>query len=239
MPDARRKPRPTPALEQPLTREIRAAIADDARSPYALAKDAGIDEASLRRFISRERGLSLDSADALAVALGLQVVRKSRVRKAPRPAQARPEPGRLADATVNLSAAVAEAGPPPEDPGNPEPEASPIALAARTIEAIIIEPEATPVDLSEPVVDPEFTVSDPVALAGQQAEGQDPPAPDSDGVLPTPEAEALGPPSNPAPTPVDPAEINAGPPSGRMADTGDDATPDESEGSEDPDDPYW
>lgn len=67
--------------EYPLIREIRSAIADDGRTTYALAKDSGVDEASIRRFVSRERSLSLESADRLACALGLALVRKGRGRK--------------------------------------------------------------------------------------------------------------------------------------------------------------
>jgi ribosome-binding protein aMBF1 (putative translation factor) len=70
------------ASDSPLTREIRQAIQDDGRSLYSIAQSAGIDEAALRRFISRERSLTLGSADALASELGLKLVRKSKSRNA-------------------------------------------------------------------------------------------------------------------------------------------------------------
>jgi transcriptional regulator with XRE-family HTH domain len=69
--------------DQPLSREIRQAIADDGRTPYALAKAAGVDEAAIRRFLTRERSLSLESADRLASALGLTLVRKLRKPRKP------------------------------------------------------------------------------------------------------------------------------------------------------------
>ena len=78
MATAKKKAQKTDTTDQPLTREIRSAITDDGRTNYALAMDAGVDESALRRFQSRERSLSLETADKLAVALGLQLVRKAR-----------------------------------------------------------------------------------------------------------------------------------------------------------------
>jgi hypothetical protein len=84
-------------VEEPLTREIRQSIADDGRSLYAIAGAAGIDEAALRRFVSRERSLSLASTDGLATALGLKLVRKSKPRATTvqRPAEDQSEPEML------------------------------------------------------------------------------------------------------------------------------------------------
>ena len=78
------KNRNATAPDQPLTRAIREAIQDDDRCLNALAVAAGVDQAAVRRFVSRERSLTLDSADRLAVALGLSVVRKARSRKVAR-----------------------------------------------------------------------------------------------------------------------------------------------------------
>lgn len=66
-----------------MVREIRSAIADSGLTPYALAGLSGVDEMGVRRFISRERSLSLVSAARIAAALGLQLVRKARPK--PRP----------------------------------------------------------------------------------------------------------------------------------------------------------
>lgn len=73
--------------DDPITRELRSAIADfvarDGQTLYGLARTSGVDEAAVRRFVSRERSITLDSADRLASALGLAVVRKVRRPKAP------------------------------------------------------------------------------------------------------------------------------------------------------------
>jgi hypothetical protein len=76
------KRKPMPSLEGPFTRELRSAVADhlkaESKALHALAMEAGLDDAVLRRFMSRERSLTLDSADRLASALGLAVIRKAR-----------------------------------------------------------------------------------------------------------------------------------------------------------------
>lgn len=64
--------------EDPLSREIRLAIVDDGRTQYALAKLADVTESAVRRFVSRERSLSIGTAGKLAQVLGLQLVRKAR-----------------------------------------------------------------------------------------------------------------------------------------------------------------
>lgn len=64
-----------------LTTTLRAAIERDGRSVYRLCKDAGIDQASLSRFISGERGLTLESADKLAAALRLKLQPLPRARQ--------------------------------------------------------------------------------------------------------------------------------------------------------------
>jgi DNA-binding phage protein len=67
--------------EPALIAELRDAIRDASVNNYRLAQKAGIDEAAVRKFLSRERSLSLDSAARLAEALGLRIVRPSRPRK--------------------------------------------------------------------------------------------------------------------------------------------------------------
>jgi hypothetical protein len=53
--------------------QLRAAVADDDRTPHAIAHDAGLDAKILGRFLAGERGLSLGSADRLAGTLGLRL----------------------------------------------------------------------------------------------------------------------------------------------------------------------
>jgi plasmid maintenance system antidote protein VapI len=57
--------------------QLRAAIENDGRKISKIAKASGVDEAAIRRFISRERGLSLESASKIANALGLVLVKGS------------------------------------------------------------------------------------------------------------------------------------------------------------------
>lgn len=47
---------------------------------YELAKQTGIDESTLSRFMSGERGLSMKAIDALGAYLGWEVVAKSKSR---------------------------------------------------------------------------------------------------------------------------------------------------------------
>jgi len=74
----RRQP-PSIPLDQPLTREIRAAMVDSGLTSYALATLSGLDESAVRRFMSRERdSIMLSTADKLCVALRLKLVRQGR-----------------------------------------------------------------------------------------------------------------------------------------------------------------
>ncbi len=75
----RPKSRPADA-EPPLITELRSAIADSGQTLYGLARDAGVGEPGLRRFVSRERSLSLGSAALLCQALGLKLIRSSKLR---------------------------------------------------------------------------------------------------------------------------------------------------------------
>lgn len=73
------------AREPALVAELRSAIADSGATPYAVAKAAGVDEAAVRKFLTRSRSLGIDSAGRIAEALGLRLVRPSRPRKIGRP----------------------------------------------------------------------------------------------------------------------------------------------------------
>lgn len=54
--------------------EIRRAIENSPKTRYRLSKDARIPESQLSRLMTGEKGLSFDSLDRLADALGLEVV---------------------------------------------------------------------------------------------------------------------------------------------------------------------
>jgi DNA-binding phage protein len=60
--------------ERPLIRALRDAIEGDPRTINAIAVEAGLSAAAVWRFVQGERGLSLDSAAALADTLGLHLV---------------------------------------------------------------------------------------------------------------------------------------------------------------------
>lgn len=67
-------------MSNPLSEQLRHAIRDCGESRYSLAKRTGIDQSTLTRFMSGERGLRLDVVDVLAESLGLEL-RPKRVRK--------------------------------------------------------------------------------------------------------------------------------------------------------------
>jgi transcriptional regulator with XRE-family HTH domain len=58
-----------------MTELLRAAIGQSGLTRYRIAKDTGIDEAALMRFVRGETSLRLDRADLLADYLGLKLVK--------------------------------------------------------------------------------------------------------------------------------------------------------------------
>lgn len=56
--------------------QLREAIKQSGISTYALAKKAGVDPSAVKKFVVRERGLSLDTFDPLAETLGLVLVKQ-------------------------------------------------------------------------------------------------------------------------------------------------------------------
>jgi transcriptional regulator with XRE-family HTH domain len=54
--------------------QLRRIIAESGLSRYEIARRTGVDESALSRFMSGERGLTTDSIDRLAPALGLELV---------------------------------------------------------------------------------------------------------------------------------------------------------------------
>lgn len=70
--------------EPTLTEVLRTAIQESALTRYRIAKDTGIDEAALMRFVRGETSIRLDKADRLAACLALHLV--------PNPNAVPPEP---------------------------------------------------------------------------------------------------------------------------------------------------
>jgi hypothetical protein len=60
-------------MATPISEQLRQAIRDCGESRYALSKRTGIDQSTLTRFMSGERGLRLDVVDVLAEALDLEL----------------------------------------------------------------------------------------------------------------------------------------------------------------------
>jgi transcriptional regulator with XRE-family HTH domain len=61
--------------DQTLPDQIRAAIAADGRTVYAIAKAAGLEQRTLGRFANGERDLTGERLGRLMAALGLRVVK--------------------------------------------------------------------------------------------------------------------------------------------------------------------
>lgn len=61
-----------------LTEQLRQAVVNCGESQYAICRATGIDKASLSRFVSGERGVSMTALDALGQYLGLELVAKRR-----------------------------------------------------------------------------------------------------------------------------------------------------------------
>ncbi len=57
----------------PLTDQLRRAIKKDGRSLYAIAKQSGLTVSALQRFVAKEHGMTLLSAEKLVDALGLRL----------------------------------------------------------------------------------------------------------------------------------------------------------------------
>jgi len=57
-----------------VTDQLRQAIENGPKSRYQLAKETGIDPATLCRFVHQQGSLSADGIDLLAEALGLEVI---------------------------------------------------------------------------------------------------------------------------------------------------------------------
>ncbi len=61
-------------MSKPLTDQIRDAVRKSKLSAYHICKETGIDKASMSKFLSGERGLSLAALDKLAALLKLRIV---------------------------------------------------------------------------------------------------------------------------------------------------------------------
>ncbi len=66
------------AKRQPLSDQLRAAILNAGCSRYEICRQTGIDQSSLSKFMSGERGVSLDTADLLCEFLKVDLTKRRR-----------------------------------------------------------------------------------------------------------------------------------------------------------------
>ena len=64
-----------------LLKQFKRAIKADGRTRYAIAKDSGLSEAALSRFVHNERGLTVDSLELLADVLGLEIIIRPKAKR--------------------------------------------------------------------------------------------------------------------------------------------------------------
>lgn len=71
------------ARQERISDQLRDAISNSGLSRYRIAKETGLSESLLSRFMSSQRGLSLDAIDKLGLHLGfsLRTTRPSKNRK--------------------------------------------------------------------------------------------------------------------------------------------------------------
>lgn len=78
---ARAKPTTKPTIKRTskfptLTEQLLQAIADSGLSVNRLAKDSGVEQSSLQRFVTGERDMRLSNANKLAACLGLHLTKR-------------------------------------------------------------------------------------------------------------------------------------------------------------------
>jgi hypothetical protein len=59
-----------------LSNQVRAAVEASGRSRYSICKEIGLAQSNLSRFMSGEKGLSMDALDRLGILLGLELRRR-------------------------------------------------------------------------------------------------------------------------------------------------------------------
>jgi plasmid maintenance system antidote protein VapI len=63
-----------PVKPRPLSDQIRKAIATSGSSNYRIAKEIGVSQATMSRFVNGHNGVSMDVLDELGKVLGLEIV---------------------------------------------------------------------------------------------------------------------------------------------------------------------
>jgi transcriptional regulator with XRE-family HTH domain len=65
-----------PKKAKTVSERIREAVEAADATRYQIAQETGIEQSALSRFVSRERGLSMEALDALAEYFGLELVKR-------------------------------------------------------------------------------------------------------------------------------------------------------------------
>jgi transcriptional regulator with XRE-family HTH domain len=60
--------------QQKFTDQLRQAVAESGKTLGEFARNTGIDKSALSRFVNGERGLSMESLDAIGEFLGLRII---------------------------------------------------------------------------------------------------------------------------------------------------------------------
>ena len=60
-------------MSEHISERLKRAIRESGMSRYAISQASGVDQATLSKFMSGQRGLTLDSVDKLAGVLGLEI----------------------------------------------------------------------------------------------------------------------------------------------------------------------
>jgi len=85
-----KRPRTAPAQSAGFADQLRSTIAARGLTAYSVARSAGVAPSVVSRFLSRERGLTLETFDAISGALGLRMIESGRGKG--RPARSRTNP---------------------------------------------------------------------------------------------------------------------------------------------------
>ena len=95
-----KKRRPSAPAPSAISGQLREIISGRGLTAYAVAQSAEVSPSVVSRFLSRERGLTLETFDAIAGALGLRLVETGRGRGRPASRATRTGPGRQDPAEV-------------------------------------------------------------------------------------------------------------------------------------------
>jgi len=68
-------------MRESITDQLRKAIESAGVSRYEIARQTGVAQQTLSKFVLRERGISLTALDAVAAYLGLELVKRKKTKR--------------------------------------------------------------------------------------------------------------------------------------------------------------